>query len=129
MPNQEGHTALYKASYHGQRGVVETLVNAKASVDGLSKVRTALGDRCHLQGFNALPQIATCNSFWKCICIENCQCVINVLHTEVSLSEVLHKVYMSLATMTHAALCSCACLIYLVFYVLELHQHYVCRAE
>ena len=47
--NQEGHTALYKASYHGQRGVVETLLNAKARVDGLNKVRTALlGDRCHL---------------------------------------------------------------------------------
>ena len=44
MSNQEGHTALYKASYHGQRGVVETLVKAKAEVDGLNKVRNTLLD-------------------------------------------------------------------------------------
>ena len=42
LPNQEGHTALYKASYHGQREVVETLMNAKAKVDGLNKVRAIL---------------------------------------------------------------------------------------
>lgn len=44
MLNQEGHTALYKASYHGQRGAVETLVKAKAEVDGLNKVRNTLLD-------------------------------------------------------------------------------------
>ena len=42
MPNQEGHTALYKASYHGQRGVVETLLNVKANMNGLNKVGTQI---------------------------------------------------------------------------------------
>ena len=36
---QEGQTALYKASYYGQRAVVDTLVNAKACVDVGNKVR------------------------------------------------------------------------------------------
>lgn len=36
---QEGHTALYKASYYGQRAVADVLVNAKAKVDAQSKVR------------------------------------------------------------------------------------------
>ena len=38
---QEGHTALYKASYYGHSAVVVTLVNAKAQVDVQNKVKKA----------------------------------------------------------------------------------------
>ena len=50
---QDGHTAVYKASYYGHSAVVDTLLKAKAQVDVQNKVSKINGlwyfIRGHLQ--------------------------------------------------------------------------------